>query len=882
MSSWGAALRIARRDAMRARGRSALVLAMIALPVLGIAAMDVAVRTYDLSADQKATRSMGRADAALTDTQSERIQQYRLGDTVQYESVGQDCAPAPGGGQACSVPVRTSPVDLEGLLPAGSRTLEDTTAYGPVTAPGRSSEGLVRELAYADPLARGTYRQVEGREPRTADEVALTEALSRRLSAGPGDEVRVAATERLMRVVGVVADADDKAQQTAVVGPGALTASRDAQRRLLVDLPAELRWPFVQQLNDRGVLVEGRGPIPGAPPALEEAQALVDQQTLTAVTLVAGMALLEIVLLAGPAFAVGTKRQSRDLALVAATGGERRDVRRVVLGGGLVLGLTAGALGVAGGVALGANAEPLVGRFDSSVPGPVDLRPLELLAIASVGVVTALLAALLPAFLAARQDVVAALTGRRGTRRSSRAVPALGAVAAGIGALIAFEGARQRDLNVVLAGSIVAELGLVAMTPVLVGAAGRLGPLLPAAPRLALRDASRNRGRTAPAVSAILAAVAGSVAVGTFVSSLDAKDRAAYSPQALSGTSVVQLNPSGRALSRAEVEAALRQGGLTVEDVTPVGGLRADRPDGSSVYVQVQVPPSFTGEDSTPFRAFSGTSGITVGGPAVLEAVTGARGTSLTAALERGAAVVPRPYLTGDGTVTLSVEEVDETGASGPVRVVRVPAVALPSDAEIQTAVFPQAAVTRTGLATTTSGMVVRTRSLPSGEQQAAAQSALEGLGAGAYLVVERGYQSDYGAALYILLGASALLVLGASGMATGLAAADGRADLSTLAAVGATPSLRRRLAGFQSLVTAGLGTALGVVAGLVPALGLIGALNSPIGADGGGVFATGDYPYALPWTNLAVTVVVVPLVAGLAAMALTRSRLTLIRRAAA
>ena len=49
MSALGAVLRIARRDARRARGRSLLVVAMIALPVLGVTAADVVARTYELS-----------------------------------------------------------------------------------------------------------------------------------------------------------------------------------------------------------------------------------------------------------------------------------------------------------------------------------------------------------------------------------------------------------------------------------------------------------------------------------------------------------------------------------------------------------------------------------------------------------------------------------------------------------------------------------------------------------------------------------------------------------------------------------------------------------------------------------------------------------------
>lgn len=47
--SWVAALRIARRDAWRSKGRSALVLAMIALPIVGVSAADLTLRSAELS-----------------------------------------------------------------------------------------------------------------------------------------------------------------------------------------------------------------------------------------------------------------------------------------------------------------------------------------------------------------------------------------------------------------------------------------------------------------------------------------------------------------------------------------------------------------------------------------------------------------------------------------------------------------------------------------------------------------------------------------------------------------------------------------------------------------------------------------------------------------
>lgn len=67
LHSWRAAVRIARRDAWRSKGRSFLVLAMIALPILGVSAADVTLRTSKPSAAEQATRLMGAADARVSD-----------------------------------------------------------------------------------------------------------------------------------------------------------------------------------------------------------------------------------------------------------------------------------------------------------------------------------------------------------------------------------------------------------------------------------------------------------------------------------------------------------------------------------------------------------------------------------------------------------------------------------------------------------------------------------------------------------------------------------------------------------------------------------------------------------------------------------------------
>ena len=62
-STWRLPLRLARRDALRHRGRSVLVLVMIALPVLAVTTADVLIQTAKVSGPESVDRRMGSADS---------------------------------------------------------------------------------------------------------------------------------------------------------------------------------------------------------------------------------------------------------------------------------------------------------------------------------------------------------------------------------------------------------------------------------------------------------------------------------------------------------------------------------------------------------------------------------------------------------------------------------------------------------------------------------------------------------------------------------------------------------------------------------------------------------------------------------------------------
>ena len=135
-------------------------------------------------------------------------------------------------------------------------------------------------------------------------------------------------------------------------------------------------------------------------------------------------------------------------------------------------------------------------------------------------------------------------------------------------------------------------------------------------------------------------------------------------------------------------------------------------------------------------------------------------------------------------------------------------------------------------------------------------------------MTVERGYESELQILLGALIGVAAALVLVAALVSTALAQAEGQADLATLAALGGTVGLRRRLVAGQAVFVAGLGALLGFAAGLLP--GVTFAL----------IFTTESYgpvPAAgivvVPWLPLAAVVVGVPLLAAaVSALAVRRT----------
>ncbi|MGG8406638.1 ABC transporter permease, partial [Streptomyces sp. 12297] len=502
--SWVAAIRIARRDAVRAKGRSLLVLSMIALPILGVSAADLTLRSAELSTGQKLDRVLGAADARISDP--------GLGGPVYQQPDGESYAPV-GGYADQWTPPTDSRTDVEAAFPPGAKFLKDTEGSAKVRTRHGLLEVSVRELDTANPLAAGLTALDRGRFPAKAGEVAATTAFLDASGLFVGSTVVARGMDRPYVITGAYELPNELKAKALIAPPGTFLAPLDKAVKAaglgsvglnssyLVAVGGEgFTWNMVKAANAKGVVVASRAVVLD-PPADSEVPYYRQEQRyeqsigsrtaeMAALATVVGLAMLEICLLAGPAFAVGARRSRRQLGLVGANGGDRKHIRAIVLSGGLVIGVAAAVVGTGLGIGLTLALQPVLEEQLGARWGHFDLRPLEILGIGGLAVLTGLLAAIVPAVTASRQTVLASLTGRRGVRRASRVLPVAGLIAIALGAAIALYGSTtDLGFTVVAAGSALAELGVVALTPVLVGLFGRVGRWLPLSPRLALRDA---------------------------------------------------------------------------------------------------------------------------------------------------------------------------------------------------------------------------------------------------------------------------------------------------------------------------------------------------------------------------------------------------------
>jgi putative ABC transport system permease protein len=506
---WRLAARIARRDTQRRKGRTLLVVLLVATPVFGMAVASVAYRT---------AKAPGRSYA----------QKYGNSD-IAFDGA----APSlPAGSRALRFRSATLPISTRDVDP----TRLGPVQFGPFDfkAPelfGR--DATLMDLNADDPLARGIVDVQHGRAPHPG-EVLLSDNLARALHVRIGDTLTLHGPPLRARVAGIGRLGTDYSQPL-LLAPG-------------------YPWRALERFNvDHGTtttlvdLPPGSSARPFAASAGAHAPTSRDMRPASQGALiwgwVAGALLLAAVsTIIVAAFATSAGRQLVTIGQLGAAGANERVIRRTLTLQGSWTGLAGSIVGV--GAALGVLTW---GRswIESSILhrafGHYVISIGDLAIVIGTGVAAATIAASLPARTAARLPTLSALAGRRPMRAVPRWVVPVGAAAffGGLALIVALALAAQAGPTGIAAGLIAA--GEIVGGLLLLGAAACLSPWLVArlgwlaarargSIRLALRGTARVRGRSAAVMTAIAVAGAIAVAVSTTIASAESGTKAAEPP----------------------------------------------------------------------------------------------------------------------------------------------------------------------------------------------------------------------------------------------------------------------------------------------------------------------------------------------------------------
>ncbi len=910
VAGWRVAIRIARRDARRYKWRSALIVAMVGLPVLLLTSGITLMATTDVSMAESVPRVMGSAQARIYINGPGRQVQSPDSQFNRNLSAGVLAVPglAPDSAWTMSKVQKVT----------GGRVIQTFDAWLRVTLGDRRPSMQVLGIDARDPLARGMTELVSGRWASTTSEIVVTKA---GIASGLPRQGTVTAAGAdgkpwQLSVVGVATGQTGSGPPFLVALPGLVTSVGDQSRvsaAFLVGRTDPLTWPDVRRLNDYGLLVQSRQVFLNPPPPAELDPQIAQmvgstQRGQNLFLLIAAVGIfIETTLLAGPAFAVSAARQRHSLALAASNGAEARQLRRYVLGQAVVLGVVSAAVAVVAGLLLTLAGLTwwMAGHADFAT-GPFEVSWPRVAGVFTCAVVASVVAALLPAKGIARLDIVSVLAGRTGDQRVHRGLPIAGVVVmalSSIGLILSVAAAAKAGLGtqgpLIVVGAVGLVLGCLMVIPAILTFVGRLGTSLVLPLRLAARDTARQRGRSTPAVAAIMAAVAALTALSISAASYTQHKQDSYQPQGPMGRGAISL--TGGEASQRDVLAVLARFAPQLE-VDPVGYLASNAAmanSGNVPWVNL-VPPGCTeaqilavlqtskdngtaASRTAPNRCenLSNQTTIHVGSlssyPAALHLSKSER-----AVLEAGGMLITDPKLVQDGQVRL----VGGTATLGASEVIAGYAITRRTD-------IPAVVVDRRVWATAFTGepdsawilpdtakklgwpVQIQAFNLtsPTGTISPQVESAVaDRLGDGASFQVERGFQNPFALMLIIAFLVAGLLVLIASLISTALSLAESQNDMATLAAVGATRHTRRGIAASQALVVAACGALLGLAVGMIPGIASTWPLT-----------ARGSLPptIAIPWLPLIAVCVGVPLLAAGLAWIAVRRRPQMTRRLA-
>jgi putative ABC transport system permease protein len=438
---------------------------------------------------------------------------------VGFSAAGSTMVPVPGNADFGTAKhfLKLEPTDPQALAADLAAAEEwfgtiDVIGHRKVPVPGRFEPVEYRTQDPDAPYGGPLLDLVEGRYPRSASEVAVTDSLAESFEVDLGDTFDVDGTDRT--VVGLVENPSDLSDEFALTAPGFDPAPQSVT--ILIGSSTEQFRSFrpTSDLDIQGGSREGPG------------------EGVIAVVLVLGIstvALLLIALLAAAGFVVIAHRRLRQLGMLAAIGAAEKHVRLTMIADGAVIGTVAAVAGAAIGILGWIAAVPWL---ESALGFRIDRFALPWWPVAigmALAVVTATGAAWWPARAVARTSIVGALSGRP-TQPSPvhrSAVVAALLIVAGVVSLVVAGDLAQGDtvrwgnVGLVVGGTVAIVVGVLFCSPLAIRALAALASRFPVAPRMAMRDLVRYQARSGSALAAISLALGIGVAIVVSVSAAE-------------------------------------------------------------------------------------------------------------------------------------------------------------------------------------------------------------------------------------------------------------------------------------------------------------------------------------------------------------------------
>ncbi|MFG2003313.1 ABC transporter permease [Spirillospora sp. NPDC048911] len=410
----------------------------------------------------------------------------------------------------------------------------------PLTVDGKviESQGpLVAGNWITDPKLN-PYRIVEGRAPRTPDEVVINRGTADKGKLKVGDRTAVLTPQRVpVTVVGISKFGEDDGFGGTSFTAFTLEGMREhvtkgADKVTAVTIRAA---PGVSQET----LAERIRPVlpPGAEAVTGDELAAQDRDRVgqflgifrTALAAFGGVALLVAAFSIHNTFAITVAQRTRESALLRAVGASRRQILTLVAAEALAIGAIATAAGLAGGLGCAALLQSLFAAVGMGPPAKGLVIGLGTVLIAvPVGLAVTLLSALGPALRAAKVPPLAALrevAAERPGPSESRTI--IGAVLAAVAVGGVVWGALTGSLAMAGAGAVMCLIVMVVLGPVAARPAASIigGPAARwrGVPGTLARDnATRSPRRTAGAATALMVGVGVVTLMTVFTGSLRA------------------------------------------------------------------------------------------------------------------------------------------------------------------------------------------------------------------------------------------------------------------------------------------------------------------------------------------------------------------------